>query len=109
MGEQNGGNDGRKVAFISNKEFQKEIETLREANDVLTRNFEVAQEKLKDQASQLGKVEAQKEITHTELVKLREFKKTVQRDVKNVIDMRSELNKFKDINEIILKEFAKVS
>ncbi|CAB3398982.1 unnamed protein product [Caenorhabditis bovis] len=88
--------------------LQKESATLRDIREALTVNLESSKLKLVDQAAEMGALQAEIEEAKKELMELRTYKESFQRDIRNVELMKKEAEKYKELNEIIIEEFGKI-
>ncbi|KAF1750904.1 hypothetical protein GCK72_017455 [Caenorhabditis remanei] len=88
--------------------LQSEVSTLRELRDSLSADLVESREKLTDQAIILGQNQANIDEMSKEIARLQDYKKNFQRDIRNVENMRKEVEKYKELNDIIMGEFEKI-
>ncbi|CAI2354240.1 unnamed protein product [Caenorhabditis sp. 36 PRJEB53466] len=88
--------------------LQNEVSTLRDLRDSLSIDLVDAREKLTEQAVLLGQNKASIDEMSKEIARLQEYKRNFQRDMRNVENMRKEVEKYKEINEIVMGEFGKI-
>ncbi|CAI5452022.1 unnamed protein product [Caenorhabditis angaria] len=91
-----------KIEFL-----QKEVENLRDLRDGISTNLADCREKIQEQAVQLGQSQGKIDEMSKELTRLQDYKKAFQRDMRNLDSMRAEVEKYKELNEIIMGEFFK--
>ncbi|EFP06016.1 hypothetical protein CRE_04919 [Caenorhabditis remanei] len=88
--------------------LQSEVSTLRDLRDSLSADLVESREKLTDQAIILGQNQANIDEMSKEIARLQDYKKNFQRDMRNVENMRKEVEKYKELNDIIVGEFEKI-
>ncbi|PIC28644.1 hypothetical protein B9Z55_020490 [Caenorhabditis nigoni] len=88
--------------------LQAEISNLRNMRDSLSADLVDSRERLTEQAALLGQHQANIDEMSKEIARLQDYKKSFQRDMRNVENMRKEVEKYKELNDIIMGEFEKI-
>uniref|UniRef100_A0A1I7U8G3 NYD-SP28 domain-containing protein n=1 Tax=Caenorhabditis tropicalis TaxID=1561998 RepID=A0A1I7U8G3_9PELO len=88
--------------------LQSEVANLRNLRDSLSTDLVESREKLTDQAALIGQQQANIDEMSKEIARLQDYKKNFQRDMRNVENMRKEVEKYKELNDIIMGEFEKI-
>ncbi|CAI4224807.1 unnamed protein product [Auanema sp. JU1783] len=86
--------------------LQSELNSVRETNEELVRELQDTRDRVTGQSKSYSRLQIQLEDTIKEMNKLKEYKETYQRDMRHVERYQKEAAKYKDINQIILGEFA---
>ncbi|CAD6187001.1 unnamed protein product [Caenorhabditis auriculariae] len=88
--------------------LEEELRLVKESRDQGIRRLQEARASISEQTHEFGRAKEQLEVLQNDLSRMNNETRTFEDDARNVEKIKDELEKYKEINAIVMSEFAKM-